>query len=236
MKKILTILLLGVFLFSFVSAEDKIGTFKNGVEFNITNFCSTADCSYMIIKSITYPNGSVLFLDVSMNKVGQEFTYNFSSEDYGPYYFRTCADPKGSEMCERDLFIINPTGADFTTAQGFLYFFILALIGLFLFFSINGIVKADGTAWLIGYISLTYILIYALIGICYLLAGDYLWASPIVENILFIVWLVMGVGFLPFIIVLSMYLLGQEAMAVLEEGYIKQGYSREDAKELSRKK
>ena len=106
---------------------------------------------------------------------------------------------------------------------------------MFLFFSIKGVQKTEEGSWLIFYISLTYVLLYALIGICYLLAGDYLWATPIIESILYIVWFVMAVGFLPFVIVLSLYILGKEAKAVLEEDYMKEGYSREEAKDLSKK-
>lgn len=232
------IAVLGMFLFSFatiVSAEDKIGVFKPNVEFNITNFCSTADCTYMDLESVTYPNGTVLFLGDAMNQVGQEFTYNFSSEDSGTYYFRTCADPRGSEMCERDYFSINPAGAAFTIAQAILYGFILVLLGLFLFLSIHGVRKAVSAEWLIGYICLSYLVLYLIVSVLWILTKNYIIGFPMLESVLFMAWFVMGIGFLPFIIIVSLYILGKEAKATLEQGYTKQGYSREEAKELSRK-
>lgn len=133
-------------------------------------------------------------------------------------------------------FEVTPTGTIITIAESFLYGFIILLIGIFLFFSVMGIRKTESGSWLIAYICLTYVLVYSIMGVCYLIASDYLWASPIIENIVYIVWFVMGVGFLPFIIVLSLYILGQEARAALEEDYIRQGHTREEARELSRQK
>jgi len=235
MKKIALLLLLGLFLVSFASAEDNIGTFKSGEEFNISNFCSTADCTYMDLESITYPDGNVVFLGASMNQIGQEFTYNFSSETSGKYYFRTCADPKGSEMCERDYFTINPTGSDFTIPQAIIYGFVLILLGVFLYFAIYGVKNAASAEWLIGYICLSYIVLYLVISVLWILSMNYLWTFPALEGILFMAWLIMGVGFLPFVFVVSLYILGKEAKAALEENYVKQGYTRAEAKELSKK-
>jgi len=227
-------LIMGIFLVSFASAIDTIGTFKPGEEFNITNFCSSADCTYMNLESITYPSGEVIFINKPMNKVGQEFTYNFTTEELGIYLFRTCADPKGSAMCERDSLLVNPTGTNFTTAEGILYFFVIGLILMLLYFSIHGVKKATRGVWTIAYICMTYISLYTLMGITYLLAKGFLWAMPIVEKVLYIVWFVMGIGFFPFIIVISLYILGQEAKAVLQNNLIKEGYSRDEARELSK--
>ena len=219
-----------------VLAEDNIGTFRPGEEFNITNFCSNADCTYMNLESITYPNGTVLFINTSMKQLGQEFTYNFSSDDNGLYFFRTCANPRGNDMCERDYFTITPTGTDFTIPQAIAYGFLLILLGLFLFFSIYGIKKAVSVEWLVGYICLSYLTLYLIIAVIWIISKNYLWSFPMLENILFMTWFVMGVGFLPFIFVISLYILGKEAEATLQKEYMKQGYTREEAKGLSKKK
>lgn len=131
---------------------------------------------------------------------------------------------------------VTPTGIEFTTSKAILYGFIFLLIGLFLVFSINGIKKSESGAWMIAYICLTYILVYVLIGVGYLISSDYLWATSIIENILYITWFIMGIGFLPFLIAISLYILGQEARAALEEEYVKQGYSREEARDLSKRR
>lgn len=235
-KKINLVLVLSLILFSFsLVAAENIGTFKIDEEMQITNYCSSADCTYMNLSSYTYPNGTLVYLNKEMTKNGQEFNYSFIPRTLGEYNFKTCANPNGEQNCDSDFFDITPNGNNFDVGQGILYGFVFLLIGMFLFFSITGMSKSESGGWLIGYICLTYILIYALMGILYLITGDFLWATPIIANILYIVWFIMGVGFLPFVIILSLYILGQEAKASLEQDYMKQGYTRDEAKELSKK-
>jgi len=131
--------------------------------------------------------------------------------------------------------VITPSGFEFTISEAILYGFVFILIGLFLSFSIIGMKKAVSITWLIFYVCLTYIILYSLVGIIYLISYNYLWAVPIVGNIFYIIWLIMGVSLLPFIFIVSLYLMGQEAKATLEEGYVKQGYTRDEAKELAKK-
>ncbi|MDD4110151.1 MAG: hypothetical protein PHS54_01205 [Clostridia bacterium] len=158
---------------------------------------------------------------------------NFSDLGTHAFYIWCNNSYLGGEV--RGTFEVTPTGTELTTANAIFYGFILLLIGMFIFFSIAGMRKTESGGWLIFYICLTYILIYALMGILFILAGDFLWATPIIENVLYIVWFVMGIGFLPFVIVLSLYILGQEARAALEEDYMKQGYTRDEARDLSKK-
>jgi len=132
-------------------------------------------------------------------------------------------------------FDINPTGSEFTIAQGILYGFILILLAAFLYFTIYGIKHAEQAEWLIGYICASYLVLYLVISVLWILAKDYLFTFPALGNILWILWLVMGFGFLPFIFVISLYILGKEARATLEKDLMKQGYSREEAKEMSKK-
>lgn len=97
----------GIFILSLAStinAEDQIGNFIAGEEGNITNFCQSADCSYMILNSVKYPNGTTIYLNLSMNQIGQEFWINFSSSAIGKHYFITCANPLGKDLCEKDYF------------------------------------------------------------------------------------------------------------------------------------
>lgn len=133
------------------------------------------------------------------------------------------------------VFIVNPTGYILTIDEAILIGFILAIIFALLVFSLKGVVKSSSGAWMIFYVCLSYLVAYALIGMIYIISSDFLWKIPILGSISYITWFVMGVGFLPFVIIVSLYILGEEARAVLEEGYLKQGYSKEEARELSKK-
>jgi hypothetical protein len=153
----------------------------------------------------------------------------------GEYPYRvSCQDDYGGALA--GIFIVTPNGFELITSNAIVLFFILGFLGLFLFFSINGVKNSISGTWMIAYSCLSYILIYSLVGLMYLISYNYLWALDIVSNIFYILWFVMGIGFLPFVIIITLYILGQEAKAVLEKDFMKQGYSREEARTLSKRR
>lgn len=233
-NKIFTILLLGLLMLSFSSAITCWQTFEQGTEIELIQKCPS--CTYVNITAITYPDGTI-FMNEEMTNNGTNYNYTLpDSSQNGKITYTTIGDKFPGRVYQEDLCIeITPTGTEFTTAQGALYGFIFMLIGLFLFFSINGVRRASNTAWMIFYVCLTYIIVYAFMGVAYLITGDYLWMTPIIENILFIVWFIMGIGLLPFIFVTTLYLLGQEAKLALQQNYMKQGYTKEEARDLSKR-
>jgi hypothetical protein len=190
------------------------------------------------------PSDGEHIIETNMSRNSNDFDWEYNASagnfselgQYAGYMYcqtNTTGDIRGGFF--EFAFEVNPTGIGLTTGKAILYGFILSLIGLFLFFSISGIRKAESGVWLVAYICLTYILVYGLIGILYLLANAFLWMTPIMANILYIIWFIMGIGFLPFAIILSLYMLGKEAEATLEQDYMKQGYTRDDARDLSRR-
>ena len=133
-------------------------------------------------------------------------------------------------------FMVTPTGSEFTVGTAILYSFVLLLLGVFLCFTIYGIKYAENVAWLIGYICATYVALYLIISVLWILSTNYLYTFPALESIFWILWLVMGFGFLPFVFVVSLYVLGKEAQLAMQEDLIRQGYSKEEAKKLSKRK
>lgn len=234
-NKFFLFIILGLFLISFTSAYD-LGTVKKDECVDLYQHCAT--CSYVNVTSIKYPNSSIVYINEEMNKNGYDFTYNFClNNESGDYFYTVCGDPTADkEPCKTFTYLVTPNGKEIGLSNSIILFFVLFLIGAFLFFSINGVKKAESSSWLIGYICLTYVLIYAIIGIVYLIANNYLWAEPVIGNILYIIWFILGIGFLPFVMIVTLYILGQEARAVLEKNYLKQGYSREESKALSKKR
>lgn len=174
------------------------------------------------------------------NVTSHTFDYSFKPNglfnEPGLFYYIVQCNNSALGGYTEHAFEVIPTGNSFDISNAVLYGFILALIGMFLFFSINGIKKSTNGSWLIAYICLTYILLYLLVGFLYLMSKYYLFTTPIFESIFYISWFVMGIGFLPFVIVLTLYILGQEAKAVLKKDYMSQGYNEDEARELSKKK
>jgi hypothetical protein len=79
-------------------------------------------------------------------------------------------------------------------------------------------------------------LFFSIFFIGWLFASNYLWQTPIIESIFWIVWLTLSIMFWPFIIFISIIILGKEAEQLLAEGYQKKGYSREDSLSLAKRK
>lgn len=235
MRKTILILFCMIFLINGISALIDLGTAKQGECVELYQSCPT--CTYSIVRECKYPNETIINVDWSMDKSNSGYTYDFCDTEVLGDYSCTIYGNKGGlsyESPEEEIFRVTPNGEEMDTSTSLLYGFFLTLIGIFLFFAIMGIRKAVG-AWMIFYLCLTYVLIYAIVGIGYLLARDYLWAAPIFAKILYLSWFVLGIGFLPFAIIISLYILKQESRAVLESNYLKQGYTPDEARELSRR-
>jgi hypothetical protein len=159
---------------------------------------------------------------------------NFSSPGQYGYIFQ-CNNTAIGGFYEHEI-IVNPTGDAFSVPNAILFLFILGLLVTFLYFSINGIKNSVSGAWMVAYVCLSYLAIYLIVGFVFLLSKYYLWTTPLFENIFYIIWFIMGIGFLPFIIIITLYILGHETRAVLEKNYMAQGYSKEDAKNMSKRK
>jgi hypothetical protein len=135
MKKLLLTFILGMFLLTFVSAES-IGTFKQNQEIQITQYCSTADCTYANLTRIVFPNGTIENINEEMTKTGNNFNYSYLPLDLGTYTFTTCSNPNGVLVCEEDNFEVTPSGN--SGAENIIFFVIIYILlyglTLFLFF------------------------------------------------------------------------------------------------------
>lgn len=134
MNKMNPLIIIIILLLSSSVSSTNIGTFKIGENFQITNYCNSGDCSFMNLTSITFPNGSIIYLNIEMTKNQQEFNYTYNSSQEGDYYFKTCADPKGYFTCESDSFTLTYSGEDWDyvklISRVFLILFLIFLIFL----------------------------------------------------------------------------------------------------------
>lgn len=146
-------------MFSLVSATN-IGTFAQNEQMQITNYCSTADCTQVNLTSLTYPNGTTIYINSLMSRNGQNFYYDYTPTDLGTYTFNSCGDPSGVSVCDSDSFTVTSTG------QGGSMFWIIlttSLAVIFFFASLfvpeEFFVYISGVFWLLGGI---YLMIYGL--------------------------------------------------------------------------
>jgi hypothetical protein len=136
---------MGMFLFNltFVSAES-IGTFKQGTNINLTNYCRDGNCSGINITSIKYPNGSSEIINQPMIMNGQEGFYEWSDTlALGTYFFKTTGS---NGITDEDSFDITPSGNS-GNENIFLYIIILILgytLNLLGFFNRNSVITSLG--------------------------------------------------------------------------------------------
>lgn len=234
MKLTLFVTLLFLFSLSFIGAQEialppqDIGdcfqivqTHPNATSINITKISiPTLSPNYSVIPMVTTN--------------GYNYYYDFCNTTIpGEYIVTTCGNGDGVITC-MDYSI--PVGLEISLPQVILFGFVFILIGVFLYASIMGVLQAINASWQIFYVCTTYLLFFSIFFVGWLFSDKYLWATPILASIFWIIWLILSILFWPFVIGVSAYILKKEAEALMVDGYVKQGYSREDSQELAKRK
>lgn len=111
---------------SLVSATN-MGAFKQGDKMQITNYCSTGDCTYANLTRISIPNGTVVYPNAVMTENNQNFNYSYTPNETGTYTFTTCSDPNGIKVCDSDNFDVTPSGRSGSSNTIF-FLLVLALL------------------------------------------------------------------------------------------------------------
>ncbi len=129
MKKILLILILGMFLLAplgFTSAS--LGTFTQGDCVNIKTILNTTSVN---ISTISFPNSTTAVSNKEMTKTAQTFNYSFCNTNVLGTYIYDYFDAEGNTYVND--FEITPNGKQFTTQNSISYLGFILII-LFTFF------------------------------------------------------------------------------------------------------
>jgi hypothetical protein len=187
-----------------------------------------------VIKSIQYPNKSVSIYNYDMEKNGSYFYYENFCDTYssGNYIVTTECD----ELSYPYDFDVNPTGSSFSMSESFLFSGFLFLFILFLISGIYGLSRAINGAWQVAYICLAYLSLFCIFFIGWLYSSNYLYYTPIMASIFWILWVVMAFGFFPFIFVVGAYIVGKGIKDNLFKQYKAEGFSDEEAKDMIKKR
>ena len=112
-----------------VSAEAKLGTFKQGECIDLIQTC--ADCSYVNISRVSYPNGTTALGQSTMTKSGSVFNRTFcSTTTTGEYNVFFIGDPEGIDTVVAYDLEVTPSGKSGNANIVFFVFIILMLYGL----------------------------------------------------------------------------------------------------------
>ena len=141
-KKLLVFLFLGIFLINLVSAESRnsIGVFRQGDCVELIQTC--ADCTYVKISSVSYPNSTKALELVTMTKTGTFYNYTFcDTSNLGIYKVDGYGDELAVDTVFSYTFEITYSGKNISSAQGILYIILFVVIFLTFIITIFGINK-----------------------------------------------------------------------------------------------
>lgn len=132
MKRILLILMFGMFLISLVSAEvQTLGTFKQGDCINLIQTCDS--CTYNNISYIIYPNSSVALSNVAMTRDDTYYNYILCyTSALGDYIVNGFGDLDGVKTIWVYDFKVTQTGTILKTSDSITY--LILIFGVLLFF------------------------------------------------------------------------------------------------------
>jgi len=226
-KLSLILLTLTLLVYLMPSNLASLGTFKQNECLEIKTILNT---SAVNISTISYPNSIIAISNQAMTKQGFTFNYTFCNTSLLGNYIYDYFDSEGVVYVND--FTISPNGSEFTIQQALIFIVLFAFFLLILIGGIYGMQRAASGAWTIAYICLSYISLFCIFFIAWLFSSDYLWATPILTSIFWILWFTMAIGFLPFLIIISVYIIGKGVKENLIKEYTSQGFTREEAKGL----
>lgn len=232
--KLLGFLLISLFLLSPILAEQQTLYGKTNEIIQIVQ--SHPNMSSCNITKISYPNQTIVYTIIPMlttNNINYYYSFNLTQQN-GNYIVTTCGNGDGILDCMDYNIEISPTGIPFEISQSYLFIGLLLLFILFLIGGIWGLSRAINGAWQITYICLAYLSLFSIFFISWLYSNNYLWQTPILASIFWILWLIMGSGFLPFIFIVGTYIVGKGIKDNLFKQYKMQGYTDEEAREMAK--
>jgi len=133
-SSLLIILVVSLFLFSFTSVDattQNIGTFQKDSCVTLKQTC--ANCTYINVSTVTYPNSSIISLNKVMTNSNNVYYYTFCNTTLlGEYQYDTFGNPDGIKATGSVSFFITQTGEQFDMSQSIIIVALLGIMGLFL--------------------------------------------------------------------------------------------------------
>lgn len=199
MKKT-TLFIAIVFLITFVIAEQSsLGVFKQYECISLIQIC--ANCSYINITSVNYPNSSMAISNKAMTKSGTEFTYPFCNTSLlGQYIVNGVGDIDGLGTIFAYDFEITVNGKTATTGRALIDGALILVLVVFLICSLWIFLTTDNLLGKVGMVGFGYLLLIAISFISWNMASDFLLSAPFLASFFKILFIVLMVGLLPLII------------------------------------
>jgi len=223
--KLVLTLMIGILLIGIASAES-IGTFKQGDCVKLIQTC--ADCTYVNISSISYPNSTQAIGQVVMTKDNTFYNYSFcNTNDTGIYKVSGFGDEDGVNSVWAYDFEITPSGILFNVWVLIAFLFVILILFIIAFYKIfNSNSKVEFIIFAVA----SYFLLLIFVFMSWKVSENYLYNMDWIINLFYIGFIICLVLMFPFIIFLIVYLLFNMFNAKKIKELTDMGYSSEEAK------
>ena len=136
MNKFIYLLAIAIFILTLISASDlaELPPIKQNDCMPLVQYC--ANCTYVNITSMTYPNGTTVALNYRTELRGATTYINdtgfCTTSNLGTYVYGSVGDPDGVTVQQSVARDVTSSGANFSNSQSFLVMGQLTIIALFL--------------------------------------------------------------------------------------------------------
>ena len=201
-KKLFSILILGIFCLGFITALIEIGVVKQDDCIELYQSCPT--CTYSDVRAIKYPNGTIdNSMDWEMAKDNSDYTYEFCLTNTTGEYFYTVYGNKGGlgyESTEEGTFEVTPTGFLPNITRGIMNIGLLSFLVLFFIFSLIGLFKVENYKGKFALYWVCHILIVAITFIAWHMAKENLMTENATAGIFKVFFYVSTIAVFPMLI------------------------------------
>lgn len=226
-----------IMLFSTMSVLAEKKSYEEVIQGDCANLWQTCgNCTNLQIINVLDENNNLITSNVPVSTL-DNFYWNGTfcqTNNTGIATVNWQGDPNGESWTPPVDLPITPNGSGLTGGVAALLIFFLTVTFIILWLGIVGINKAVKGEWQIFYVCLTYVSLFCLFFLLWIISKNYLYDLQFLESLFWIVWLVLSILFFPFVIFVSLYIMKKQSEKLLVEDYQKQGYSKEEAQELSK--
>ena len=155
--------------------------------------------------------------------------------DPGLYsYGVNCQNDYGGALAGN--FEVTPTGHEFSVSQAIMALIVFMFLITILLVTYKGIFSAENMEWIIAYMCIFYLVLFFTIYLMWIFSYSYLYDFDLLVNTLWIFWLLLGFGFLPFLFIIGLYIFINSWNYDERQKLINMGYTDKEAKTLTRNK
>ena len=197
MKKLLLLILIGIFLISFVSAaQQSLGTFKKDSCIQLIQTCS--NCTYNNLTYI-YQTGDAVLYNISdgMTKQGSFYNYTFcNTTGIGEYIVNGLGDPDGEKTSWTYNFYVNLRGIKITIGEAIVYGIAVLIIFGMMMACIFGIKQSDKLYMKFGLGYLAYLFLTIISYITWITSTSMI-ETAFIDRFFYWIFIILTIGFIP---------------------------------------